>query len=85
VTKRAAADGSLDEIRRAVHLGLDPSAADDDGWTPLHFAAPRASNSHGVSPVSLARTIGNYAVRRYCDAASGHWWLTSRCSLHGRA
>jgi hypothetical protein len=41
---------------------------DDNGWTPLHFAAQAVSpakNKHGVSPASLARTIANYDIAQY--------------------
>jgi ankyrin repeat protein len=30
-----------------------------------HGADPAVANAHGVSPVSLARTIGNYDVKQY--------------------
>ncbi len=35
----AALDGDLSEVRRLLAAGADPGAADDTGWTPLHFAA----------------------------------------------
>jgi len=113
----AALDGNADKVSELIANGLDPCAADDDGWTPLHFAAqsgsipacvalldararvdardlngnsplfravfcsrgrgevirllrergadPKLINKHGVSPLSLAATIGNYDVRQF--------------------
>jgi len=105
------------QVEQLLESGIKPDSPDDDGWTPLHFAAqgnasvvmtmlldagapvdardrhgntplstavfnsrgdgeviallrrrgadPYARNNHGVSPVKLARTIGNYDVRQF--------------------
>jgi ankyrin repeat protein len=35
----AAADADLEQVRQLLASGADPGASDDNGWTPLHFAA----------------------------------------------
>jgi uncharacterized protein len=39
----AAADGDVARVRDLLASGIDPRAADDDGWTPLHFAAQKSA------------------------------------------
>lgn len=110
-------DGDLARATRLLAEGASPSSPDDNGWTPLHFAAqgmradlarllleagaevdatdshgntplakavfnskgqgdlilllrahgadPTRANRHGVSPLSLARTIANYDVAQF--------------------
>ena len=37
----AAIDGNFARVQTLLAGGADPGVADDDGWTPLHFAAQR--------------------------------------------
>ena len=40
----AAADSKLDEVARLLAVGANVNAQDDNGWSPLHFAAQASSS-----------------------------------------
>ncbi|MDH5740819.1 MAG: ankyrin repeat domain-containing protein [Nitrospira sp.] len=80
----AAQSNAADTTELLLNAGASVDARDAHGNTPLstavfnsrsygevikflrtHGADPHAKNNHGVSPLSLARTIANFDVRQF--------------------
>ena len=47
----AAGDSDVEQVRQLLASGVNPGAADDDGWTALHFAAQ--NNATDVATILL--------------------------------
>lgn len=58
----AASNAKLDELAKLLAQGLDPNAKDDNGWTPLHFAA------QANSPACVSALIDAGAITSAVDS-----------------
>jgi ankyrin repeat protein len=53
----AAADGDLKKVEALIASGADVSLADDNQWTPLHFAAQAASEPVAAALLKAGATV----------------------------
>jgi len=75
----AAAKGHADLVTWLIKFGVDVEAADEDGWTPLHFACIKPESymaaenlvSQGQAPHSPADKRGDTPLHVACSHAAG--------------
>ena len=67
---RAAGGNEIDEVRRLISEGADVSSEDNDGSTPLHFAA---ASGHAEVVSVLLRARSPYSSRNSASTTPLHW------------
>lgn len=71
----AALEGRLVDVERLLNAGADPSAQDDHGFAPLHFATQSRALERVITELSTACSarapIRSYAITMAC--LRRHW------------